>query len=204
MIALAEVAKNIKIVMENLLLMTNIVNMIEQECAISSDQISNYVKRMLSKRLKIVHIGFSIVSIIFIFMSLLSKSLLFFVLGAIILGFVYIYIRAGFTYEIQKIGKGLRIVISNSSVRKFIENESLQSIKQSKRTQTAYSYTQEIPFSDITSITIKESEIIIFTKQANTQNEYGRITIPCEIESFENISDYFNSNPDKFPRINRK
>lgn len=178
--------------------------MIEQECAIPAEQIQSYVSRMLHRRLRMVHTGFGIVALIFVFMSVVSKSFAFFMIGALILGFVYLYMRASFTYEIQKIAKGLRIVLSNNAIRKYIDTKALEDMSQSKRSQAAYNYTQEIPFADITSITIKDTEIIVFTKQANTANEFGRVTIPCEIESFEQIADYFVSNTDIFPRIQRK
>ncbi|HPH15716.1 MAG TPA: hypothetical protein PK029_00990 [Bacteroidales bacterium] len=177
--------------------------MIEQECSIPPDFTKSYVTRMLQKRLRMVHIGFGLVAFIFIFIAAVSKSFTFFVIGALILGFVYLYMRASFTYEFQKIAQGLRIVISNNSIRKYIDTESLEAMNKQKRSQAAYNYNQVIPFTDITSVTIKSNEIIVFTKQANTTNEFGRITIPCEIESFENISDFFISNPELFPRISR-
>lgn len=182
--------------------------MIEKECTIPREYISKYVSRALQKRLKITHIGFGLVACIFLFMTVLSKSVAFLIIGVSILAIVYIYMRAMFTFELQTIAASLRIHVTNNSISKYINWDSLNTSQQSKvkrsQTRSGVAFNQEIAFSNVSSITIKDSEIIVFTKHANTENEFGRITIPCEIESFEHMADFFSSNPDIFPKVNRK
>lgn len=153
--------------------------------AIETEKQSSYTTRLVKKRIRIVHIGYIAVGIIFIFTAIVAKSLHFFIIGTILLGGIYLFIRISFTYEQQKISKSLRIKVTDETIEKLFD---ISELPENKKTKALSEISLTITHKSISLVTINKHEIVI--QAVSTKGKKTKFIIPNEIQEFQKFREF--------------
>lgn len=170
---------------------------------IKKEFIDEYVKRETNKKMKIASITLSIFLILMFTFTysygvhkilMLPLSIFF----LIILGVVY----TSSLSQVKNITDFTYFVFSDESISRLLDKEKINLMNKVgvSRNENRYGvkFNQTIKFSEIKSTSINANEITIKSINYDFITADGKISIPKEIENYEDIKSEIIENPDKY------
>jgi hypothetical protein len=177
----------------------------EQIFGIEKSKLNQFVTRELKKRLDKVKILFGTFILFFVIISIVTKVYFILLIGLPVFGLVFLYISAIFKGDLKSLAIAFKYVLDENSISRHVDWTKLSSSQKIRAERASYKYgenlEQRIDWIDLDSIKIKDTEVKIISNKANPINGNGIIVVPCEIEMFNQVVQYFSSNKSKFKNV---
>jgi len=172
---------------------------------IEKNKTNQFVARELKKNLNIFKIGIGITTLIFAVIGITAKVYYLPLILLAVFGPVFLYVSAIFKGDLKALATAFQFTLNEDSISRLVDWGKLNTFHKirAKRASSKYgtSLEQKIDWTDIDSIKIKETEIKVISNKANPLNQNGIIIIPCELEMFKQVVEYFSSNKSKFKNV---
>ncbi|WP_343675118.1 hypothetical protein [Chitinophaga sp.] len=172
---------------------------------IKNENIARFVNRELKRQLDILKIVFGCLLILFIILGVISRAYFIPLIAIAVFGVVFLYVSAILKGDLKALSTAFTFIIDDNGVSRQVDWSQINSFMKLRAQRASQRYgsslDQVIEFANVDKISVGVNGIKITSINANILNGNGIINLPVELAFYEDVLDYFKSNPSLYSRI---
>lgn len=177
----------------------------EKVLKIKKEDIDRFVSRELKRQLDIFKIVFGCLLILFIILGVVSRIYSIPLTAIAVFGVVFLYVSAILKGDLKALSTAFTFIIDDKGISRRVDWSQLNSFMKLRAERASYKYgsslDQRIEFANVDKISVGINGIKITSIDANILNGNGIINLPAELAFYEDVLDYFKSNPSLYSKI---
>jgi len=166
---------------------------------IKKENINQYVSRELKRQLDVLKIVFGCLLVLSIISGVILKAYSIPLIAIVVFGVVLLYVSAIFRGDLKALSTAFTFIIDDKSISRQVDWSQLNSFMKLRAERAGHKYgsslDQIIEFANVDKISVGVNGIKITSFNANILNGNGIINLPVELAFYEDVLNYFKSNP---------